>query len=50
MKTAKDVAVAEPKPAFKTEAEAHKAKLRKANELLATANLSGLPNKHKRTH
>lgn len=29
--------------AFPTEVEAHEAKLRKANELLAKANLTGLP-------
>ena len=42
MKTAKEMIPPKPKPTFKTEAEAHESKLRKANELLATVDLAQL--------
>ena len=48
MRTTTKLAELKRSPAFKTEAEAHEAKLRKANELLAKANLMGLPKVLKR--
>ena len=42
MKTLEQPTATQEKPTFRTEAEAHKNKLGKANELLAKSNLEGL--------